>query len=157
MDDNNQGRSQNRKSRLARLTYPNWATKTLVFMLIVVSLLVIVTMGISLLAQRQNLIKKDQYQAVFLSNGQVYFGKLRAASNQYVNLKDVFYLQQNQQQVQQPADQSQQNNLSLVRLGNELHGPENEMFIDRDQILFWENLKEDGKVVQAIKGNQVQP
>jgi len=159
MDDLNRPAPSSTKDRLSALTSPNWASKTLVFLLIIASVLVIVTMGLSLVSKRQDLIKQEQYQAVFLNNGQVYFGKLRGASSEYLRLQDVFYLQQNNQ-VQQPQDQNQSqsdNNLSLVRLGNELHGPENEMFIARDQILFWENLKDDGKVVQAIKGNQTQP
>jgi hypothetical protein len=31
------------------------------------------------------------------------------------------------------------------------HSPEDEMIINRSQIAFWENIKDDGKVVQAIK------
>ena len=140
------------QGRQSTLFSPNWATKTLVLLLIIASLLVIVTMGLSLLSKRQSIIKQEQYQAVFLANGNVYFGKLRGASSEYVRLEDVFYLNN-----QAPsADQNQQSNLSLIRRGEEIHGPETEMFIARDQILFWENLKDDGKVVQAIKGNQTQ-
>jgi hypothetical protein len=40
--------------------------------------------------------------------------------------------------------------ISLVKLGCELHGPEDEMLINRSQIVFWENLKEDGQVTQAV-------
>lgn len=35
----------------------------------------------------------SQYQAVFLTNGQVYFGKISHANSQYVNLTDIYYLQ----------------------------------------------------------------
>lgn len=96
---------------------------------------------------------KDQYQAVFLTNGQVYFGKLSNATGQYLTLNDIFYLQvtqpplQGSQQQGQPAQQPQ---LSLVKLGNELHGPEDTMHISRDQVLFYEDLKDNGRVVQAI-------
>ena len=40
------------------------------------------------------------YQAVFLANGQVYFGKLSEPNNQSVTLKDIYYLQVVQQQLQ---------------------------------------------------------
>lgn len=40
--------------------------------------------------------------------------------------------------------------ISLAKLGNELHGPEDKMFINSDQLLFWENLKDDGQVAKAI-------
>lgn len=98
-------------------------------------------------------IKKDKFQAVFLTNGQVYFGKIASLTQQGVTLTDIYYLQV-QQGVQpdaKAADKDQ--SLSLAKLGNELHGPEDKMFINGDQMLFWENLKDDGKVVQAIKNN----
>jgi hypothetical protein len=97
-------------------------------------------------------IKSKQFQAVFLTNGQVYFGKVSKIDNSYVKLSNIYYLQV-QQQVQ-PDDKSktdQQQQVSLAKLGGELHGPEDVMYISRQQVLFWENLKDDGKVAKAIK------
>jgi len=100
------------------------------------------------------------FQAVFLTNGQVYFGKLSDAEEKYVKMEDIYYLQvtpvlqtktEGQPGSQAATDQQQQQQLSLVKLGNELHGPMDKMFINRDQILFIETLKDDGKVMQAIK------
>jgi hypothetical protein len=95
-------------------------------------------------------VKGKQYQAVFLTNGQVYFGKVSNVDSGYLKLTDIYYLQV-QQQVQ-PKDQSssQQPQVSLAKLGGELHGPEDIMYISRQQMLFWENLKSDGKVAKAI-------
>lgn len=94
--------------------------------------------------------KDAEWQAVFLTNGQVYFGKFSAGTGKYATLKNIYYLQV--QKAVQPADQSQAQDqkVTLVKLGNELHAPVDEMKINRDQILFYENLKKDGKVVQAI-------
>lgn len=99
-------------------------------------------------------VMRDRYQAVFLSNNQVYFGKISNVNADYVDLTDIYYLQV--QQSVQPSDGKSETNpqVSLAKLGSELHGPEDRMRINRDQILFWENLKEDGKVVEAIKKNQ---
>jgi len=106
------------------------------------------------------------YQAVFLTNGQVYFGKISGGDNNYVTLKDIYYLQvvqpplQGQQgaaQTQATTSQDQQTQISLVKLGQELHGPVDEMHISRSQILFYEDLKNDGKVVEAIKSYQANP
>lgn len=95
-------------------------------------------------------VDKNRYQALFLTNGQVYFGKLTKADGKTIKIDDIFYLQV-QQAVQPKAEnETQQGETQLVKLGGELHGPEDTMFIDRGQILFWENLKDDGKVVQAI-------
>ena len=97
-------------------------------------------------------IKSGQYQALFLTNGQVYFGKLSNVDDKYVRLTDIYYLQV--QQNVQPADSKTQPQVSLAKLGSELHGPEDQMEVNRDQVLFWENLKNDGKVVKAIQDNQ---
>ena len=101
-------------------------------------------------------VKKNQYQAVFLTNGQVYFGKLSSVNDRYINLTDIYYLQV-QQSVQPGTTSSTTSSdaqVSLAQLGGELHGPDNQMYINRDQVLFWENLKDNGKVVEAIKSNQ---
>lgn len=100
-------------------------------------------------------VKGDKYQAIFMTNGQVYFCKLSNLSDTYVTCKDIYYLQV--QQAVQPADnkdKDKQPQVSLAKLGSELHGPDDEMHINRDQVLFWENLKDDSKVVKAIKDNQ---
>lgn len=101
-------------------------------------------------------IKGKQFQALFLTNGQVYFGHLSNVNGQYVKLTDIFYLQV--QQPVQPSNNSSSSSsnqqVSLAKLGNELHGPEDTMYVARDQVLFWENLKNDGKVVKAISDYQ---
>lgn len=99
---------------------------------------------------------KDSYQAVFLSNGQVYFGKVKNLTNQYVTLDDTYYLIQGQPiQPQTPVAEGEtqpQTAFGLRKLGeNEIHGPVDEMVINREHILFIEELKDDGQLVQAIK------
>lgn len=125
---------------------------------IVVVILVVLGLGVGaykMMAANAG-VKTGQYQAVFLSNGQVYFGKLSNTNDHYVSLTDIYYLQV--QQSVQPADKnsSDQPKVSLAKLGSELHGPEDQMQINRDQVLFWENLKDSSKVVTAIKDNQKQ-
>jgi hypothetical protein len=98
---------------------------------------------------------KDGYQAVFLVNNQVYFGKLSNQNAQFPVLKDIYYLQVNQpiQPVQtakgQPAPAANPE-INLVKLGGELHGPTDEMRINRDQILLVEDLRTDSNLVKAI-------
>jgi len=96
-------------------------------------------------------IKNNQYQAVFLNdaNGQVYFGSLEVFNDKFYVLSDIFYVRVEQVQPETSAAAAAQN-ISLAKLGNELHGPEDAMYIARDKVLFWENLKDDGKVVTAI-------
>ncbi|MFH0806180.1 MAG: hypothetical protein V1885_00400 [Candidatus Brennerbacteria bacterium] len=91
------------------------------------------------------------YQAVFLSNGQVYFGKLYHARSQYAVLRDIYYLQVTQSPQPIQEGQTPPANVNVVKLGGELHGPEDEMRINRDQILFVEDLRDDSRVVTAIE------
>jgi hypothetical protein len=97
-------------------------------------------------------VKGKQMQAVFLSGGQVYFGKIKNLDDKFMRLSDIYYLRVNQQVQpnQQNSQQATQNDISLVKLGCELHGPNDEMLINRDQIIFWENLKDDGQVAKAV-------
>lgn len=99
-------------------------------------------------------VKGKQFQALFLTNGQVYFGHLANVNDGYVKLTDIYYLQV--QQSVQPGQSNSNNNqqVSLAKLGNELHGPEDAMYVAQSQVLFWENLKNSGKVVQAIDAYQ---
>ncbi|MEK7653292.1 MAG: hypothetical protein AAB358_02345 [Patescibacteria group bacterium] len=96
------------------------------------------------------------WQAVFLTNGQVYFGKIIKETPSKLVLVDIYYLQVVNKPLQ-TSDQSQnantnqsQQDLSLIKLGNEIHGPADEMVINRDQVLLTEKLRNDSKVVQSI-------
>jgi hypothetical protein len=107
--------------------------------------------------ENQN-INTHEFQAIFLTNGQVYFGKLANLNNKYVTIHDVYYLQVQQNSSLQGASSTTTPNsqVSLVKLGNELHGPEDKMYIASGQMLFWENMKDSSKVVQAIDKYQNQ-
>jgi hypothetical protein len=98
-------------------------------------------------------IETDKYQAVFLTNGQVYFGKLTKLSGEYFKLSKIFYLQtqttSTTSTVQAVAEASA-DNVQLIKLGSEIHGPEDEMVISKSQILFFENTKKSGQVTAAI-------
>jgi hypothetical protein len=97
-------------------------------------------------------VDKDKWQTVFLTNGQVYFGHLREANKNYAILKNIYYLQVSQQL--QPPDEQSQQQINLVKLGNELHGPEDKMYIPKNQIIFWENMKDESPISRAIKQMQ---
>lgn len=88
------------------------------------------------------------WQAVFLNNGQVYFGHLKSQGDRQLVLDSIYYLQVDQSA--QQTDKNAQPKLSLVKLGNELHGPKDQMTINYQNVLFTEDLKDDSKVVTAI-------
>jgi hypothetical protein len=125
-------------------------------LLIVIYLLLSFTNLLSSVPLIGNLAKKNMegYHAVFLSNNQVYFGKLRNEGSQYAVLEDVYYLRQ----TANLGDENQAGQLDLVKRGRELHGPENIMKINRDHILFIENVRVDSAVGQAIqRAKQLSP
>ncbi len=101
------------------------------------------------------LLSDNAYQAIFLTNGQVYFGHAANLNSNYVELRDVYYLQVSQ--VLQPATSKKttatpQQSISLAKLGvSELHKPKDEMKINRSQILFIEDLEDSSQVVKAIE------
>lgn len=94
------------------------------------------------------LVDKTKYQAVFLNGGQVYFGKIGLLSERFIKVSDIYYLRVNQQV--QPTQSANNQDISLVKLGCELHGPSDQMVINREQVIFWENLKDDGQVAKAV-------
>lgn len=91
-------------------------------------------------------VSEEKWQAVFLGGGQVYFGKLVDLNSDYVTLSDVYYLKE--------TSDLQQSNLNLVKLGGELHGPEDVMYIHKASISYWENMKESSRVVQSIQDSK---
>jgi hypothetical protein len=88
------------------------------------------------------LIDTNGYQAVFLTGGQVYFGRLQQQGGQYFVLYDVFYLSV-------PSDANAQP--QLIKRGSEIQAPVDPMIIPAGQILYMENLRPDGQVATAIR------
>ncbi|HPN15423.1 MAG TPA: hypothetical protein PLF71_04940 [bacterium] len=89
-------------------------------------------------------------QAVFLTNGQVYFGVVQSKDSGQIVLSDIYYLQSDRA-ANNAANLESQQDIKLIKLGNELHGPEDRMEINRQHVLFIEDLKSDSKVVKAIQ------
>lgn len=93
--------------------------------------------------------ERPAWQGVFLSNNTVYFGHV-SSQNSWVTLRDIYYLQR--AQTPQPSgEEVGENKLVLIKLGNELHGPEDYMKINKDHVIFIENLRPDSQVVKAIE------
>lgn len=160
---------------------PKSVTFTIIVVMIAVLVLgVILVYGVIFGKTKPKTITLDEskYYAVFLTNGQVYFGHLKNYGTENPELNDIYYLQlaqspqptegekkegeQAQTTEQQPQVEGQpikqqnqqaeeQKGLTLIKLGQELHGPEDSMIINKEQILFIEQLKADGQVVKAIE------
>lgn len=94
-------------------------------------------------------IARDQYQVVYLLTGQVYFGKLQNTSGDYLTLKGVYMLQN-----QQADAANAENTSNILQVSRQVYGPDDSMAIRADQVQFWQNLRSDSKVAQAIDSAQ---
>jgi hypothetical protein len=133
------------------IVIPVSAIRRIFVMLVVLIALILVVLvvrtqlfraGISTLfaPNAAEVIDRSAYQAVFLTNGSTYFGKLAAQGDQWFVLTDVFYL----------SVGSDQTAPQLIKRGSEAQGPKEPMIIPSDQILFIENLRDDGDIVTLI-------
>ncbi|TAH36699.1 hypothetical protein EYC59_00790 [Candidatus Saccharibacteria bacterium] len=128
-----------------------WLYIVLLFAAVVVVVGVIVMLARGGQAESKY-VEKGKYQAVFLNNGQVYFGTIRELNNNFVRVSGVYYLTQSTD-----ASGKTSSNYTLVKLGcQQIHFPQDQMVINRSQITFWENLEDDGQVVKSIKEFQKQ-
>lgn len=117
-------------------------------------LVVVVLSGAWLmLGQKSDYIDHEKYQVVYTNSGQAYFGKLISINDNFFVLKQVYVSTTNDvpKDATQAQKQSVQNNTSLVRVTDEVYGPDDQMQITTNSVLFWQNLKDDSKVAKAIE------
>jgi hypothetical protein len=126
-----------------------WGAVVLLFSVLVLVLAIIASIAFSNPKSESSYVKEDNLQAVFLNGGQVYFGNITNMNDRYIAMSNVYYLRVNQQV--QPGQTDAASDVSLVKLGCELHGPQDQMVINTDQVIFWENLKTDGQVAKAVQ------
>jgi len=125
------------------------AVKVLFAGLILLCVLVVAPLASRALLHWVSFPSRQGFYAVFLTNGQVYFGAVSKEDENRVVLNDIYYVQLKNGTVTGATT----NDASLVKLGNEFHGPEDMMEINRSQILFIEKLKADGTVAKALESS----
>jgi hypothetical protein len=89
---------------------------------------------------------RAEYQAVFLANGQTYFGRYYDRIGAYAKIEDVYYIQQTA-----AADPDQAPDTKIVRRGKELHAPASRMLVPKSAILFVEDLTDGSPIAQFMK------
>jgi hypothetical protein len=136
-------KSKNSKGR----NWVQWGAGVLglLLLVLVVAVIFVVAFGNK---KEADYINNDKMQAVFLQTGQVYFGKIKALQGNYLELENIYYLQTSNTDTASTTNSNA--NVSLVKLGCELHAPYDRMVINRDQVTFWENLQDDGQVAKAV-------
>jgi hypothetical protein len=86
----------------------------------------------------------NAYKAVLLTSGDVYFAKVDVGFGRYVTLRDIYYPQVPQ------VPEGQQAEVRLVKFGSELHGPEDEIRVNRDHVIMIQPLRSDSQVITTI-------
>lgn len=122
------------------------ATRVMQVVWIVAGLLVIVAAGLYIAGRvrGQGVKFPTPYQAVLLSNGSVYFGKLEGYGGPHPVLSEVYYI------VSQTDATTKKVSNILVKRGKELHQPDR-MYLTPNQILFVEPVGPSSKVANLIQ------
>jgi len=119
---------------------------------VIIIVIVVLLLGFAiswLYFKGQQRIMTDRYQAVHLENGQVFFGKLQNTNGKFLTLRDAYYTPL--QEVKSDGKSETPAQLSLIKVGEEVYGPERSVSIALSTVQYWENLRADSKVIDAIK------
>ena len=138
-----------RRGNKNKKSLTTWATALMGAIIVLLVVAVILVVSFSGQRSEANYIYSNKLQAVFLNTGQVYFGNIQSINPEYLVLENIFYLQTNNQNGSSSTSTSNQN-VSLVKLGCELHAPYDQMVINMNQVTFWENLQSSGQVAKAV-------
>ena len=147
------GAAANKKAK-SNNKWVRWGSSVLLVIVVLLVAAVIVALGFGGPKAENSYVDSGKLQAVFLNTGQVYFGDIQSLNSKYLVLKDIYYLQTSNNG--STATTNSNTNVSLVKLGCELHSPYDQMIINRDQVTFWENLQDSGQVAKAVKTFQQQ-
>ena len=90
----------------------------------------------------------ETYQAVLLSNGQVYFGRLEGYGTESPVLREVYYVQSGLNDQKQPTN-------ILLKRGKEWHGPDR-MYLNPRQIVMVEPVGPTSRVFELIRDLKLQ-
>lgn len=135
------------------------AAKIFLTLLVVILVLGIVVAGFYF-ADKKGLLNLKQEgsetSAVFLANGQVYFGKILSKGGSYVIMENVYYLQATkpaETQAKDEAGTAQPSKVTMkpLPLTGTVLGPTSRIEINRDNVLYIQRLREDSKMLQALQ------
>jgi hypothetical protein len=150
----NKDAKDSKKGGVKNKLHPSkWVSGLSLLVLFGTALLILALIGwlITSHDSESSLVDSKKLQAVFLTNNQVYFGKVTSLNRNYLVLNDIYYLQQQSSGTNATASSG---NIQLIKLGCELHKPTDQMVVNRSEVEFWENLQSDGQVATAVKNYQ---
>ena len=103
--------------------------------------------------------KKSGWEAVFLTNGQVYFGQVGKEEDGFLVMTNIYYLKSKSKSTNESKFTNSTNatnnvgdgSTRLVKFGTEAHRPVDELRINILQVLMIEELSGESEVVRAIE------
>ncbi len=102
-------------------------------------------------------VQAETIQAVFLTNGQVYFGRITTLDKDLLILEDVFYPKAQTTDADKTTENAsadivtEAGGVVLRKLGtSEFHQPQDTLYIEPSNMLYWENLDTDSRVTKGI-------
>ena len=117
----------------------------LILLVVVAVLSVVITRASSGSDALASQVNTSQYQAVFLTSSEVYFGKLTVSSGQFCYLTHVYRLTS-----QSTGNKKQPLKRTLVRITTDVHSPTDELIINKSEILYVENLNPNGQAAGLL-------
>ncbi len=116
--------------------------------LIVTALVVVIgaVLALTYLVPKGERVDTSGYQVLYVASGQVYFGKLQNTSGDYMVMDQAYTTQEQVSSQDNVAAQT-----SIIKVSQQVYGPQDTISIKSDQVVFWQNLRDDSKVVQAIE------
>jgi hypothetical protein len=93
--------------------------------------------------------QSGRWYMVKLVDGEIFYGQISDTAADPIVIRNVYY---DYDQVKgDKKEKNQTGSLRLVKRGKETYGPSGEIEIVRTQVLFMEPLREDSKVLKAIR------
>ncbi len=102
----------------------------------------------------------NNWYAVYLNNKDVYFGRISSITPETIFLKDVYYLEVYNPQLEQTSasknfqlQSAPQQIYNLIHRGSDINSflTDHNLFIDRRAVLFWEKLEFDSQILKLIE------
>lgn len=117
-------------------------------LIFIILIIVILSLAITLIAQVKNIRSSgtSRFSAVYLEGGDIYFGELSLFPSP--KLKNGWYLQRS-------GAQAENSQLSLNPLSGAFWGPESEINLNRNKIIFWAKLRSDSQVAKFLENPTV--
>ena len=109
--------------------------------LLITIVIVLVIAFAALILWQQGVLSKPYY-AVYLTTGDLYFGKLDKFPR--LSLTDVWFLQQNQSDTENP--------FRLSKLSDAFWGPQDKLYLVKENIAWKTKLSKESQVVKFITG-----